>query len=95
MTLEPLYHIDKNGNVRIWKVFAIDDTIQTEYGVMGGKMQLASKVAEAKCVGTKAETTPEEQAIKEAEAMWKHRLDRKYSLTPEDARLPSELPMLA
>lgn len=93
--LRPLYHADKKGNLRIWNVWADGDCICTEYGIVDGKMQTASKQAEPKNVGTKAETSPEEQAVKEAAAMHKHRLDRKYSLTPEKARMPSELPMLA
>ena len=91
----PLYHMDKNGGLRVWQVCVEDDNIITEYGVVDGKIQTASKKALPKNVGTKAETTGHEQAIKEAEAMHKHRLARKYSLTPNKARLPSELPMLA
>jgi len=93
--MNELYHIDKNGGLRVWKVWHEDDIIMTEYGVVGGQMQTSSKKAEPKNVGTKAETTGEEQAAREVEAMYKHRLARKYSLTPEAARLPSELPMLA
>ena len=91
----PLYHMDKNGGLRIWGVTVVDDNIITQYGVVGGKMQIASKKATPKNVGTKAETTGHEQAIKEAESMHKYRLKRKYSTTPDKARLPSELPMLA
>lgn len=87
--------MDKNGGLRVWHVFVNDDDIITEYGVLDGKIQTATKKADPKGVGTKAETTGHQQAVKEAEAMYRYRLARKYSLTPQKARLPSELPMLA
>jgi DNA ligase-1 len=93
--LKPLYHTDNNGSLRVWKIWTEGKTIVVEYGHVDGKMQIARKDAEAKNVGTKAETTPEEQAAKEAKAMHKHKLQRKYSLTKKDAKLPSQLPMLA
>ena len=46
-------------------------------------------------VGQANATTQEEQAILEAKALYKHKLDRKYSETPEEAAEPLDLPMLA
>jgi DNA ligase-1 len=45
----------------------------------------------------KAQTTPEEQAIKEVDALYRKALDRDYYETPEEARGPARnyLPMLA
>ncbi|MEJ2027139.1 MAG: aconitase family protein, partial [Limibacillus sp.] len=50
---------------------------------------------EGKNIGRSNETTPQEQAEKEARAAWQKKLDRKYSLTPEEARETVFLPMLA
>ena len=58
-------------------------------------MQQSCKAAKPKNTGKKNATTAETQADCEAEALHVYRLERKYSLTPEEAMEPSELPMLA
>jgi DNA ligase-1 len=59
-------------------------------------MQVSSQDCDGKNWGRANETTPEEQAYKQAVAMIKHRLDRKYSRTPEEAQVEKLLmPMLA
>jgi DNA ligase-1 len=69
--------------------------ICTEYGQVGGKLQTSRKTAVGKNVGRSNETTPEEQAELEAASLHKHKLDRKYSETPEAAQEQLPLPMLA
>lgn len=93
--LPVLYHKGKNGAIHQWTVWSEGNTIYTEHGQVDGKMQIASKVAAAKNVGRANATTAEEQAIKEAVAMHKFKLDRKYSLTPDKAQEELLLPMLA
>jgi DNA ligase-1 len=90
--LRTLYRTDAHGNVLYWKVKAIDNTIITEYGKLGGKKQTASKTCVGKNAGRSNETTPEYQALKEANAMWRAKLDYNYSLDRKEIRIR---PMLA
>ena len=93
--LETLYHQGKTGAIVQWNIWTEGADICTEYGQMGGKMQTSRKTATPKNVGRANATTAEEQAILEATAMHKKRLDGKYSLTIEDAKKEVFLPMLA
>lgn len=95
MNLPILYHKAKGGDLRQWRVWAADDTIHTEYGQVGGKLQTSSKKAVAKNVGRSNQTTPEEQAKSEAESLWRFKIERKYSETKADAQEELRLPMLA
>ena len=93
--LETLYHQGKTGAIVQWDIWTEGADICTEYGQIGGKMQTARKTATPKNVGRANATTADEQAILEAKAMHKKRLDGKYSLTIEDAKKEVFLPMLA
>ena len=93
--LETLYHQGKTGAIVQWDIWTEGADICTEYGQIGGKMQTARKTATPKNVGRANATTADEQAIIEATAMHKKRLDGKYSLTIEDAKKEVFLPMLA
>lgn len=90
-----LYHKAKAGDLRQWRVWAKGDTVFTEYGQVGGKLQISEKKCAAKNVGRSNESTPNEQAIFEATSLHKYKLDRKYSRTPEEASEELRLPMLA
>lgn len=90
-----LYHKGKTGAIVQWDIWTVGDTIFVRHGQVGGKLQLSPKKAKAKNVGRANATTPEQQAIIEAEAMWKNKRDRKYSETPEQAEEILYLPMLA
>ena len=93
--LETLYHQSKNGAIVQWDCWTEGADICTRYGQIGGKMQDARTTATPKNVGRANATTAEEQAILEAKAKHKKRLDGKYSLTIEDAKKEVFLPMLA
>jgi len=93
--LETLYHQGKTGAIVQWDIWTEGADICTEYGQIGGKMQNARKTATPKNVGRANATSADEQAILEATAMHKKRLDGKYSLTIEDAKKEVFLPMLA
>lgn len=95
MNFPTLYHKGKGGELRQWRVWSEGDTIFTEYGHVGGALQTSEKKAEPKNVGKKNETTAEEQAAAEAQSMWTHKVERKYSTTPEAACEQLPLPMLA
>lgn len=93
--LQRLYTKGKLGELRFWEVAAVGDKVVTVYGVVDGKAVRVERKAKPKNVGRANATTAEQQAVKEAAADHKFMLDRKYSLTPEDARETVPLPMLA
>lgn len=95
MKLPILYHKAKGGDLRQWRVWSKDDAIFTEYGQVGGKLQVSEKQAVAKNVGRSNATTASEQARLEAESLWRFKVERKYSETPEAAQEELMLPMLA
>jgi len=93
--LPTLYHQSKSGSIVQWNIWTEGADIVREYGQMDGKMQVARTTATGKNIGRSNETTPEEQAILEATAKHKKRLDMKYSLSIKDAKKEVFLPMLA
>lgn len=95
MNYKILYHKAKGGDLRQWRVWTEGDTIVTEHGQVGGKLQQSRKMAVGKNIGKANETSPVEQAKLEATSLYKYKLDRKYSETPKDAQEPLVLPMLA
>lgn len=95
MNFPTLYHKGKSGELRQWRVWSKGDQIFTEYGIVGGKLQVSQKTAVPKNVGRSNETTGEEQAASEAESLHKFKLERKYSETPEGAQEQLPLPMTA
>jgi DNA ligase-1 len=95
MKPQTLYRKGKAGQMIQWTIWTDGPEIFTEYGQVGGKMQVATKIAKGKNIGRSNETSPADQAEKEARAMHKKRLDEKYSYSTEAARDPVFLPMLA
>ena len=93
--LETLYHQGKTGAIVQWDIWTEGADICTEYGQIGGKMQTSRKTATPKNVGRANATDADEQAILEAKARHKKRLDAKYSLTIEECKKEVFLPMLA
>jgi DNA ligase 1 len=92
-----LYKVDSNGNMRVWFVEREGHKHRVVAGVEDGSL-VTNAWTECKSKGKgKAQTTPEEQAIKEVEALYRKNLDRDYYETPEEARGPARnyLPMLA
>jgi DNA ligase-1 len=93
--LETLYHKSKTGATVQYTVWTEGAEIVTEYGQIAGQMQISRQTAVAKNIGRSNETTPEEQAVLEAKAKHKKKLDGKYSLTIEGSKEEVFLPMLA
>lgn len=92
-----LYKVDSNDNLRVWFMERQGNKHRVVAGVDGGSL-VTNAWTECGSKGKgKAQTTPEEQAIKEVEALYKKSLDRDYYETPEAARGPARnyLPMLA
>lgn len=91
-----LFHLGKIGKLYSWHIWTENDTIYSEAGTDVGKKILSTKKATPKNEGKLNATTAPEQADKEAQAMWKLKIDKKYSLTPEDAQeIQSYQPQLA
>ena len=91
-----LYHKGSKGTLYSWKIWTEGADILTEYGQVDGKKQIARKTATPKNLGKTNETTPEEQALSEAQSMWTFKLDRKYKESPDEAEDEEIfLPMLA
>jgi len=90
-----LYHKGKSGTIYQWRSWTEGARLFTEYGQMGGKLQVAYRDCVGKNVGRSNETTAAEQADAELVSLYKYQLDRKYSRSVEDAEQPLLLPMLA
>ncbi|MBR6515293.1 MAG: hypothetical protein IKT40_00410 [Bacilli bacterium] len=75
MKLNTLYKRNVNGSINEWAVHYDDQGYWTEYGLVDGAITSSDKVlVEAKNIGKKNETTVEEQALKEATAIWKKKI---------------------
>jgi DNA ligase-1 len=83
----PLYKLTSLCQIQVWQIAASDNVISTESGKLGGKMvHTQDTIHEGKGVGTTAETTPREQALKEANAKFEQALKKGYVLDVEKAR---------
>lgn len=95
-TFPTLYSRTAKGAVNTWQVRTEGPEVICVWGQIGGKMQESRFTTEAKNTGKKNATTAEEQAVKEAEALVKKQLRKKYSETLEEASDSQEIrPMLA
>lgn len=78
MELKTLYKKASGGNLQQWRIWVEGSTIFTEYGQVGGKLQVTEDtIKEGKNLGKKNETTPEEQARLEAASKWKIQQEKK------------------
>jgi ATP-dependent DNA ligase len=70
-TFPTLYKKNSNGSIQQWTISVEGSTITKVYGQKDGKLQTTTDfISEGKNIGKKNETTPEEQALAEAEAQW-------------------------
>ncbi len=91
-----LYRATKNGKVQVWRCWVKDDTIYAKHGQLDGKQIISKQIASGKNEGRANGTTAQEQAIKQAAAMVRKRLERKYALSIDAANeRPQLFPMLA
>lgn len=78
MQLPTLYKKTSKGAIEQWTIRVLKHTIETEYGHVGGKMQIAREIVkEGKNLGKANETTREEQALSQAKSEWNVKLTRK------------------
>lgn len=81
-----LYKKAKNGKIQQWEIWTSGSTIKTRAGQVGGKLTESSDpILEGKNIGRSNETTPEEQAIAEAQSKYQKKLDQGHIFNMEDA----------
>ena len=92
-----IYKLDSKGNERFLTVKAVGAEMIQISGLVDTDSPVEhKKTCKAKNVGKANETTPEEQAIAEAEAKWVKKIDEGYFESLEEANsLKVILPMLA
>jgi DNA ligase 1 len=93
-----LYKSDKTGRTRIWKVHTEGNTIITLHGLKDGKLVKSEKDTIGKNIGRSNETSPEEQAVKEADSLYEKKKKEGYTEADpavEDVKSEFYDPMLA
>ena len=94
-TFPILYKYTNKGQVQTWQITAEDDHFYTEEGIQGGTITTSKPTfCKPKNVGRSNETTPEEQALAEAQAKWQKKVDGGYNEVLSDEKKFFE-PMLA
>ena len=95
MELPILYKYTSKGQAQQWQIVTMDDAFYTIEGIVGGKLtQSLPTYCVGKNVGKKNETTPVQQAQKEAKAKWQKKKDSGYNEVLTDEK-PFFEPMLA
>jgi DNA ligase-1 len=94
MQLDPLYKLTKTGAIQVCNISANGDTVTVEFGQLNGKMQSKSTVCTAKNLGRSNQTSPEQQAILEAQAKHVDKIKSGYSTdisAPVTVQLPQKV----
>ena len=73
-----LYKKTATGAVQQWKVAVIDNKITVTFGQVDGKLQTKDTFCKGKNLGRANETSPEDQAVKEAVSKWEKQLKSGY-----------------
>ena len=86
MKFETLYGKDSKGNLRVWTIKTEGNSVTVEHGREDGKLTSKTYYTKGKNLGRSNETTPDQQAILEAEA--RHTIQQKhgYFLTKEELK---------
>jgi ATP-dependent DNA ligase len=82
-----LFKVTKTGAIQQWTIWADGNKVYTEFGKQGGKLTVSAPtvIAEGKNIGKTNETTPEQQALAEAEAEWTKKSKNGYATSVEKA----------
>ena len=83
--MNTLYSKDSKGELRVWSIYTEGAEVVVKHGKLGGKVQEKRYTAEAKNQGKANETTPEQQAILEAEAKYVKQLKSGYFADKDEA----------
>lgn len=81
--LERLYKTSAKGATQVIDMMIEGDTYTRTWGQLDGKMQSKATTAVGKNIGKSNETTAEEQAVLEAEAVWVKKQKTGYSTSAE------------
>jgi len=79
-----LYGFDAKGKERLWKIWVEGNVIKRLSGLVYGQHISSERTVRGKNLKNKNATTPEEQAILEAERSWTKQLDKNYKPKYED-----------
>ncbi len=96
--MKTLYKKDSKGKLRFLTIEAVGDTIVQKSGLLNSNNIPTPTISQCvgKNIGRANETTPEEQAIKEAQAKFDDKLTKGYFLTEDEAKNEVVIrPMLA
>lgn len=74
-----LYSIAANGGTRFWRIAVSNGLYTVEYGVLGGKITIATRECIAKNIGKINQTTLYSQALIEARRKWIKKLEEGYT----------------
>jgi ATP-dependent DNA ligase len=86
-TFPTLYKRNSNGSTQQWTISVEGSTITKVYGQVGGSLQTAADhISEGKNIGRSNETTPEEQAVLEAQSQWERKQKKGYNVDSAAAR---------
>ena len=96
LTMALLYYYDSNQRLRTWQVEVEGEKYRVITGLDDGKKVISKwKTASPKNIGKKNETTGEQQARIEAEALYTINYNKGWASTPNDVSMPFTSPMLA
>ena len=97
MQLKTLYKVETTGKIRQWTVKVKDNSFWSEQGQIDGKIVVNKPtITTSKNEGRSNETSPEEQAILEAQAKYTKQLDKGYVENIDDVhKITLYTPMLA
>ena len=87
-----LYKTNKNGSIQQWSIEVSGPTFTCIYGQVGGKLQSQQTICKSVNVGKSNETTPEQQAQLEADALVAKKIKSGYSYD-KSAQVTVQLPM--
>jgi DNA ligase-1 len=85
MRLPTLYIKRETGALQTWTIEVEGNRLRTITGVVDGKLVTSNwSECEGKNVGRSNETSPEAQAMSEAQSKWQHRIDKGYKEDPNE-----------
>lgn len=97
MKLQTLYTKTAKQQIQIWEIEIVNDSYRTHEGLLNGAISTSKwTVCKGKSLGKKNETTPEEQALKDAQSKWEKKCKKGYSTDIDKAGETDYIPpMLA
>ena len=78
LDLPTLYGLTAEGAVKVWDVKVTQDSYISSYGQVGGQLTVNERKVTPKNVGRANETTPSQQAVKEATSAYQKKLNEGY-----------------